>query len=696
MSKISIIVPMYNAENYIKKCLDSLVNQTLKDIEIIIVNDGSEDNSENIVREYMKEYKNIVLINQKNSGQAIARNEAIKVAKGEFVCFVDSDDWIDKDMCKTLYKHNENDIVYCNYIWYYEGGNYSIASNIYDGICDEKAKYIFNNAGPCYKIIRRSLIIENKLFFPEGIIYEDSAVMPVLALYTNKIKYINEPLYYYFQRNGSTMNVEKFSNKLLDVYKAMEVLEDNFKKADKENAYSQELEYLFVQYYLIAAGMRFLKFNKYTELDKISNIMKEKYPKYKNNKYYNLLTKKEKIISELIYTKHCRLLKFLMKIKKTINGIRNIKESIKKSLFRIKNIIILESSPDFADNTKALFDNMIEQGINKKYKLVWLVNKTEKPKTNIKNVKYVYREHKRKSFEHIRYIYYIYSAKIIIDGNDYVQKIRDEQIRIHIGHGMPIKKVMNYCRSIGEFDYLLSTSKNFENELSHIYLTEPEKFVHLGYCRNDELILKEESLELLPEKWKDSKLIVWLPTYREHKSNNEQSSLKYGIPCFDTEEDLIKCNEVLKQNNTKLLIKLHPAQSTNELSKVNLSNFELITDQELREMGISLYTLLSMSSALITDYSSVYYDYLITQKPIGLAIADLEEYNKKFGFVYDNYYDAIKGEYIYTLEDMNKFIDNLDDLSSQKEIIKERAYMYNDYLDNKNSERVCNFIKKFL
>ena len=92
--KVSIIVPVYNVEKYLRKCLDSLVNQTLKDIEIICINDGTKDNSVEIIDEYVKKYSNVLLINQENQGLGMARNNAMKYAKGDYIAFVDSDDWI--------------------------------------------------------------------------------------------------------------------------------------------------------------------------------------------------------------------------------------------------------------------------------------------------------------------------------------------------------------------------------------------------------------------------------------------------------------------------------------------------------------------------------------------------------------------------------------------------------------------------
>ena len=110
--KISVIVPIYNVEEYLEKCLDSLVNQTLKDIEIILINDGSPDNSEEIVNKYLKKYKEKIIYHKKeNEGQGIARNYGINLAKGEFISFVDSDDYVDKTMFEKLYNKAHDSVL---------------------------------------------------------------------------------------------------------------------------------------------------------------------------------------------------------------------------------------------------------------------------------------------------------------------------------------------------------------------------------------------------------------------------------------------------------------------------------------------------------------------------------------------------------------------------------------------------------
>ena len=122
MPKVSVIVPVYNVEKYIEKCLNSLVNQTLKDIEIIIVNDGSKDNSDKIIKIYQEKYDNIIYLTKKNGGLSDARNYGIPYAKGEYIAFLDSDDYVENDIYEKMYnkaKENNSDYVECDFIWEY-------------------------------------------------------------------------------------------------------------------------------------------------------------------------------------------------------------------------------------------------------------------------------------------------------------------------------------------------------------------------------------------------------------------------------------------------------------------------------------------------------------------------------------------------------------------------------------------------
>jgi len=313
MKKISVIVPIYNSERYLRKCLDSLVNQTLKDIEIILINDGSTDNSEKIVKEYTEKYKNIVYINQKNSGQASARNNGISVATGEYLAFLDSDDYISEKAYEILWNEicdKKCDILCFNYYTDKDGiieknKDYVINPN------NTVNKYILNEASPWNKIIKKEIFIKNKLGFLEDHIYEDLALIPTLALYTENIYYCNEYLYYYNIHDNSTMRQKKFNMKMLDIYDVVEHLYKQFNTP----RYINELEYIYIEHLLHGASLNFLKYEEGNkEIDKISKIMKEKFPKWRKNKYLKKQSLKYKIVCNLLYYNKAKLVKKLLKI----------------------------------------------------------------------------------------------------------------------------------------------------------------------------------------------------------------------------------------------------------------------------------------------------------------------------------------------------------------------------------------------
>ena len=224
--KVSVIIPVYNVEKYLPKCLDSVVNQTLKDIEIICINDGSTDNSPTILKNYAANDKRIKIINQKNAGQGTARNNGIKQASGAYLYFVDSDDWIDETCLEKLYKRiSECGADLCIYgIYAYEEATDTVSKNSYynlscygdniNNICTytykELIPVILRRFGPFFKLYKTSWFKENNLYFAEGMHFEDVITHVKSMILAGKICFCNENLYYYrVNRQGSTMNINK-------------------------------------------------------------------------------------------------------------------------------------------------------------------------------------------------------------------------------------------------------------------------------------------------------------------------------------------------------------------------------------------------------------------------------------------------------------------------------------------------------
>ena len=211
--KVSIIIPVYNVEKYIDRCLKCAVNQTFKDIEIILVNDGSTDKSINIINKYLKKYSNITLINQQNQGLSSARNTGIKNANGKYIMFADSDDYFSKRFVETLYNTAEkekSDIVVCNYKTVFENKKIKIKNKplkikTYNSekALDILIKDVFINNFAWNKIYKKEIFTENNINFPIGKTYEDMYVSYRLFHKSKKVSVINKKLYCYVKHKKS-------------------------------------------------------------------------------------------------------------------------------------------------------------------------------------------------------------------------------------------------------------------------------------------------------------------------------------------------------------------------------------------------------------------------------------------------------------------------------------------------------------
>lgn len=318
MYKVSVIIPVFNSSLYLEKCLSTIVNQTLKDIEIILIDDGSTDNSLNIIKDYAEKYNNIKYKSKKNEGQAIARNLGIKMASGEFIAFVDSDDYIELDMLEELYnmaKSKSSDIVVCDYVEEYSNKNVEKKS-LYIEADNIIKSYIVCAAGPWSKIIKSDILKKNNIKFLEGNIYEDLAIIPTLALYTSKISYCPKILYHYLIRPNSTMNQTKYNKKLESIFNVMDVLYHNF----NGKGYNDELEFLYIDHLLYAGCGRFLKYKGTNDMIlKIIDTMNFKFPNWQENVYFQKQSKIYKLTCK-IFIKNRKLevtlYKFLRRLKK--------------------------------------------------------------------------------------------------------------------------------------------------------------------------------------------------------------------------------------------------------------------------------------------------------------------------------------------------------------------------------------------
>ena len=219
MPKVSIIVPIYNTEDYLEKCLNSLINQTLEEIEIILIDDGSTDNSLSIAKNFQQKDSRIKIIEQENKKQGAARNAGMKIATGEYIGFVDSDDWVDLDYYEKLFnsaKKYNSDIALATNVRIGHGKTkyrLNLTKEKFLTTLQDKCDIQHQAKNPCptNKIYRRTMLEKNNIMWPENVYYEDKLFTIQAIYYANGIVTVPNTFYYYYRNPRSTVNSKKIS-----------------------------------------------------------------------------------------------------------------------------------------------------------------------------------------------------------------------------------------------------------------------------------------------------------------------------------------------------------------------------------------------------------------------------------------------------------------------------------------------------
>ena len=291
--KVSVIVPVYNVEEYLPKCLETLANQTLKDIEVLIINDGSPDNSQKIIDKFVKKYPKIFKsFTKENGGLSDARNYGIEKAKGEYIAFLDSDDYVEHDIYEKLLNkamEKDFDIVVCDCTYVYDDYTVRASSNIKNDIfTDKELKKAMTNIYPVAwnKLYKREVIAD--LRFKKGVWFED--IEYLLRIYPNikSIGVVNEPLINYLQRLNAI--TKTFDERLYHYIDNMNGVIEYYKENNLYDEYERELEYIYVRYLyatFVKQATNYPDYNEYKiAVDEAIKNVKLHMPKYRRNKYF--------------------------------------------------------------------------------------------------------------------------------------------------------------------------------------------------------------------------------------------------------------------------------------------------------------------------------------------------------------------------------------------------------------------------
>ena len=306
---ISIIVPCYNVEKYVKKCIDSIKKQSYTNFEVILVDDGSTDHTASIIRQNIKSDKRFKYYHKKNGGLASARNFGLKKAKGKYISFIDSDDYVEKDYLKLLHSSivDENaDLAVCYYATVFNDHSNTI-------VVDNTIPSLLIHTSSCNKLFDANLFRKNSITYPEGRWYEDTPVITKFIMQNPKISLVKQPLYNYVQRDSSITHT--YDDRIFQIYEILQDIEDYAKSQNLYQDYREAIEYLYIFHVLVTTIYR-SSFRPDFSVAKIKNILDYvtlKYPNWPDNPYIKTLSLQYRACLYLLKKRRLSLLYLLLK-----------------------------------------------------------------------------------------------------------------------------------------------------------------------------------------------------------------------------------------------------------------------------------------------------------------------------------------------------------------------------------------------
>lgn len=378
----------------------------------------------------------------------------------------------------------------------------------------------------------------------------------------------------------------------------------------------------------------------------------------------------------------------------------------------LEDIILFRSGPmpdsyikgmDFDDNARALFDYALRIGLNEKYKLVWIVKNPKEfdykyaKYNNVIFVSYLDGDSADKSkrdkfFELLCLAKYIFMT----DTYGFAMNTRKDQVRVMLWHGCGFKTRLSFKSCSDKYEYMTVTGDEYAKIYAKTFGLRDNQMLVTGYPKVDYIFHPVENWIEKLNVPKASKYVFWLPTFRNtcitglERHNHTAPKGVSGLPVIETISQLEQMDDFLNKNDATLVIKLHPFQDRSLICNVNnFKNICLIENDDFLKEDIQINQILGYADALISDYSSVAVDYLVTDRPIGFTLDDVDTYEKERGFFWDNVKEWLPGSELYTYNDMFNFIkDVLAGNDPGKEKRQSISGQMQKYKDDMNSARV--------
>ncbi len=355
--------------------------------------------------------------------------------------------------------------------------------------------------------------------------------------------------------------------------------------------------------------------------------------------------------------------------------------------------IVYHSFPDFSDNSFAMFVYISNQFVE--YENIWLVKDVS---IKEKYFKLASNYTKKDNFlvikkNSLKGIYYYLTAKTIFHTHGLFNffGLNNLQKKINLWHGMPLKKVGYLDRpnskSVITSDYHLATSPFYQEMISKIFRAPKETVLIVGQPRNDFIFDNTIGINELFNKQKEyKKTVLWMPTYRKSVIGDIRTdgSLSPEID-FLSKQSLVKINKIFKKFDSVCYLKIHPMDFMKTKHFKKYSNIDFIENEDFVKRGVSMYSILNSIDVLLTDFSSIYIDFLLLNKPVGFVFSDYEEFNSTRGFIFENPQKYMAGEVMTEIDQLEHFLNEVivhdnDEFANKRKRIKDLFHSkINDY-----------------
>jgi len=678
VGKISVIVPVYNTEKYIAECLESLFNQTYKNIEILLINDGSNQECTEKLETLSEAHDNIRLFHfDANKGVGAARNFGVKASTGDFIYFLDSDDYIPEKTLEILIHHiKDNDMIRGRIKSTHFAKSFAV---IFDGIynakihTDEKYKFIKNKSALNF-LIRKDFIISNHLYFAEDVrIYADLEFIVPALINVPHLPHVKEAIYFKRKRNAPILNPslmqEDVSLRISDFIHMYIRLKDKYEDALADVF----LDIRFLNFYRKTI-VTFFKDEK--TIESYFQDLLEAMSRVDENilKTYDYVLKKEvqtiKKGSLAQYKRVNRRHQFLRDFKTGCKSRKKFKRFLYKRFFNKQSIknnwVFFESfhGRSYSDSPKYIYQHMIENNMN--YKYIWCVNDhTDIPGNPIKIKRFS-----------LRYYYYLAKSKYWVSNsrfpNDTVK--REEHVYVQTWHGTPLKRLAgdmenvlmpgtnvekykrNFYNETQRWDYLVSPNAYSTNIFEQAFWFD-RNIIESGYPRNDILYNKNSDEDIVAVKRKlgipnEKKVILYAPTWRDDEYYGK------GKYKFTLALDLQKMQECLGDEYIVLLRMHYFIASQMDVSDVQGFAFDVSDYEDIGELYL-------ISDMLITDYSSVFFDYAHLKRPILFYTYDLDKYRGQLRGFYFDMEEEVPGPLLKTTDEVIEAIGDIGHVQTE-------------------------------